>query len=234
MTRAAAVAGSLSVVFGLVVGITIASRSQGTGQTAGAAGAFGAAEAPLATAPSTNETTVPTPTTVAQAQSTASGAAGAAGSDPSAADGAATNADSNGSPDASQSIGAWVAPGGASAGSSSGTVRAVDGTLSAVLTAGPDEGTAGMTVSFVVTITDTSAAGPFGPSSIVYGDGAPAPQTGLAATCRAGTPSAALTQSFDYSHSYSNPGTYSLSVEVEDPCASEQVVLDLPIDVNPS
>lgn len=114
------------------------------------------------------------------------------------------------------------------------TVHASDGSLSAVLTATSANVAPGSTVSFALSFEDSSATGPVGPTSLSYGDGNPAPQTGAAASCRAGAASAPVSQSFDYSHSYAAPGTYTVSVTVAAPCSSESVVLELPITVDAS
>ncbi len=113
-----------------------------------------------------------------------------------------------------------------------GTSSGSDGSLAATLSASPSDPTAGTPVSFVVSVSDTAATGPVGPSSLTYGDGQPAPETGLAASCRAGTtPSPVTAESFDYTHAYGAPGIYTVTVAVSAPCSSERVLVTLPVTV---
>jgi len=114
---------------------------------------------------------------------------------------------------------------------SDGSVSGSDGTLSVTLRATPASGAAGSPLSFVVDVTDSASTGPEGPMHLDFGDGQPAPATGLAATCHAGATPAPATSSFDYSHTYSAPGTYTVTLEVAAPCSSEQVTLSLPVTV---
>jgi len=151
--------------------------------------------------------TVP-PTTVAQAQSAAASA--------TATDIAASSPEPATTPSRSREV------------------SSNDGGLTATLTATTGAGTPGTVVSFVLSVSDSTASGPVGPTSLNYGDGQPVPETGLAASCHAGASSAPVTDSFDYSHTYGASGTYTVSVTVSSPCSSEQVVLALPITVTAS
>jgi hypothetical protein len=112
------------------------------------------------------------------------------------------------------------------------TAGAGDGPLSATLSASPGGAVVGSTVSFVVSVTDGAATGTVGPANLTYGDGQPAPETGLAASCHAGAPPTPVAESFDYAHAYDAPGTYTVAVTVSAPCSAEQVVVTLPITVS--
>ena len=111
------------------------------------------------------------------------------------------------------------------------TARSSDGSLSAVLTVAPGEVASGGVVSLDLSVTDSAATGPVGPMNLSYGDGQPVPETGAAASCHAGVAPTASSQSFQYSHTYSTPGSYTVSVTVSAPCSSETVVLEVPVTV---
>jgi len=95
----------------------------------------------------------------------------------------------------------------------------------------PGEVSSGSVVSLDLSVTDSAATGPVGPMNLSYGDGQPAPQTGVAASCHAGAAPSTSSQSFQYSHTYSTPGTHKVSVTVSAPCSSETVVLEVPVTV---
>jgi len=110
------------------------------------------------------------------------------------------------------------------------TADAEDGSLSATLSASAGA-VVGSPVSFVVSVTDTAATGPVGPTNLSYGDGQPEPETGLAASCHARAPETPVDESFDYTHTYVASGTYSVAVTVSAPCSAQQVVVELPVTV---
>jgi hypothetical protein len=114
---------------------------------------------------------------------------------------------------------------------SAARATATDGSLSATAAVTTQGAVAGSPVSFVVSVTDSAARGPVGPESITYGDGQPVPETGVAASCRAGAAATAVSESFDSTHTYASAGVYTLTVAVSSPCSSEHVAVTLPVTI---
>jgi hypothetical protein len=220
-------AGSTLVLLALGVGIAATSgakpspRDRAAKVVHSAAGTTSTDASPKQLSP--EPTTVP-PTTVPPNTDTSNAAPVTAGSRAPAAAAQAS----------SSSTTTTTAPPSSSSSSSSSQPTAVDGSdgsLAATLTATRASVPVGASVSFVLSITDSAATGPVGPTSLTYGDGQPVPETGMAASCHAGASPAPVNESYDYSHAYAEPGSYTVSVTVSAPCSSQQVVLDLPITV---